>query len=280
MQIQSQAAARCPFAHRRAESAPAAPPPTVPNPPKATDEFSIDEVMCPVLKTGVREGRLQVDAEGNATGLNAYLRDDLKVGWALRQVFVKGGKSASDSSAAEGDTINLRNLRGSSLDHTADSQILRDGFSQERMDLALSFSADGERLTLADLGKFQQHLLGEEPGLKGKLVGGMEFAAVVSVFGRTDALGQRYISNADFVSLFRDNKFPADWESRQVDKTGLWDVGAAAVEFFRDHPGEAHSAMANQLPGASPSAGGVCPFKHGQQFDLAEAARAHADKLA
>jgi hypothetical protein len=276
MQISgSQPGGTCPYAHLHNQGrAGVVAPPIRENPPKATGDFSIDEVMCPVLKTGVREGRITVDAEGNATGLNAYLREDLKVGWALRQVFVKGGKSATDRSGAEGDTINLRNLRGSSLDHTADSQILRDGFSQERLNLALSFSADGERLTLADLGKFQQHLLGEEPGLKGKFVGGMEYAAVVSVFGRTDALGQRFISNADFVSLFRDNKFPADWESRVIDTTGLWDVGAAAVEFFRDHPGDPQPRAE-----AAAKPAGVCPFKHGQQFDLAEAARVHADHL-
>lgn len=272
MQINA-ASGRCPYHHLQAAAAPQAPPATIPNPGKGEGDFSVDEIMCPVLKTGVKEGRLTVDKDGNASGLNSYLKDDLNVSWALRQLFVKGGKSASDASEQPGDTINLRNLRGSNLDHTADSQILRDGFSQERLDLALSFSADGERLTLADLGKFQQHLLGEEPGLKGKFVGGMEYAAVVAVFGRTDGEGQRFISNADFVSLFRDNEFPEGWENRPHDKTGFLDVGAAAVEFFRDHPGDPASAS----PAAK--AGGVCPFKHGQQFDMAEAARHHADKL-
>lgn len=278
MQIHANSTGKCPYAHlhgaaaKSGDAAPTAEAATIPNPPKASGEFSIDEVMCPVLKTGVREGRIKVDAEGNATGLSSYLKDDLNVAWGLRQLFVKGGKRASDRSGAEGDTINLRNLRGSNLDHAADSQILRQGFSQERLDLALSFSSDGERLTLADLGKFQQHLLGEEPGLKGKFVGGMEYAAVVSVFGRIDDNGKRYISVSDFVSLFRDNKFPEGWENRAHDKTGFWDVGAAAVEFFRDHPGDPTSAQAAK-------SGGVCPFKQGQEFDLAEAAKHHADKL-
>jgi hypothetical protein len=231
--------------------------------------------MCPILKTGVREGRIKVDEDGNATGLNGFLQEDLKIAWGLRQVFVKGGKSATDSKDAPGDTINLRNLRGSSLDHTADSQILRDGFSQERLDWALSFSSDGERLTLADLGEFQQHLLREEPGLKGKFVGGMEFAAVVSVFGRSDGQGRRFIKNDDFVSLFRENKFPEGWDSAAQDKTGFWDVGASAVEFFRDHPGDPSPSPHS----AAPISAGVCPFKQGQEFDLADAAKHHADKL-
>ena len=277
MQISAHQTRKCPYAQLHGQKATGDQAPgVIANPPKASGDFSLDEVMCPVLKTGVREGRISVDSEGNASGLDAYLRDDLKVGWALRQLFVKGGKRATDRSGAEGDTINLRNLRGSSLDHAADSQILRDGFSQERLDLALSFSADDQRLTLADLGRFQQHLLGEEPGLKGKMVGGMEFAAVVSVFGRTDASGQRYISKEDFITLFRDNRFPPDWHSRAVDTTGFWDVGAAAVEFFSDHPGEAQALAQTQT---RPAATGVCPFKNGQDFDLAEASRAHADQL-
>ena len=278
MQINGNSTGKCPFAHLHAAGAakPATPEgaATIPNPPKATGDFSIDEVMCPVLKTGVREGRITVDAEGNATGLNSYLKDDLNIAWGLRQLFVKGGKSASDRGDAEGDTINLRNLRGSNLDHAADSQILRQGFSQERLDLAVSYSADGERLTLADLGKFQQHLLGEEPGLKGKFVGGMEYAAVVSVFGRIDDSGKRYITISDFNSLFRDNKFPEGWESQTHDKTGFWDVGSAAVEFFRDHPGDPSAASPQ-----SAKSGGVCPFKHGQDFDMGDAAKHHADKL-
>jgi hypothetical protein len=272
MQISGQPQGKCPYAHLHG-GAKAEAPPTVPNPDPATGAFSIDEVMCPILKTGVREGRIVVDAEGNATGVNSYLKDDLKIAWGLRQVFVKGGKNATDSGDAPGDTINLRNLRGSNLDHTADSQILRDGFNQERLDFALSFSADGERLTLADLGKFQQQLLREEPGLKGKFVGGMEYAAVVSVFGRTDGHGQRFITNSDFVSLFRDNKFPEGWDSAGQDTTGFWDLGGAAVEFFRDHPGDPVG------PQAAAKSGGVCPFKQGQQFDMAEAAKQHADKL-
>lgn len=187
---------------------------------------------------------------------------------------MRGAKNATDSKDAPDDTFNLRNLRGSNLDHNADSQILRNGFNGERLDLALSFSEDGERLTLADLGRFQQHLLGEEPGGKGKFVGGAEFSAVVEVFGRSDGLGQRFISNADFVSLFRDNKFPEGWETSARDKTGFFDVGAAAVEFFRDHPGDAAASPAAAKPGA-----GVCPFMHGQPFDIAEAAKQHADKL-
>ena len=278
MQI-SNSAAKCPFAHMHATGAAAPANATAANTEaaevKPAEPFSIDEVLCPVLKTGVREGRLQVDAEGNATGLEAYLKDDLGIAWALRKVAVRGAKGASDRADAEGDTFNLRNLRGSNLDHNADSQILRNGFSQERLDLALSFSSDGEKLTLADLGKFQQHLLGEEPGGKGKFVGGVEFSAVVEVFGRTDGEGRRFIKNEDFVSLFRDNRFPEGWEASQKDKTGFFDVGAAAVEFFRDHPGDPATSQASQAKPVD----GVCPFKHGQPFDMAEAAKQHADKL-
>lgn len=265
MQISS-SASKCPYAPRHAIASP-----TVTEDSTPATPFSIDEVLCPVLKTGVREGRIKVDAEGNASGLEGYLKDDLGISWGLRKVAVRGAKGATGSQGAKGDTFNLRNLRGSNLDHNADSQILRNGFSQERLDLALSFSADGERLTLSDLGRFQQHLLQEEPGGKGKFVGGVEFSAVVEVFGRTDGQGRRFIKNDDFISLFRDNRFPEGWEASHKDKTGFLDVGAAAIEFFRDHPGEA--------AGQAKPEKGVCPFKHGQPFDIAEAARQHADKL-
>lgn len=246
--------------------------------PENDGVFTIDDVICPFLRTGVNEGALKVDADGNATNLPEFLKEYAGAGWGIRGLANHAAKkltAGNDWDAYHADSFNLQDLAGSSLDHTADTRILRGGFNQERLDTALTYSSDGERLTLSDLRRFQKDNIKEEPGKRGEVFGAAEFALIVKVFGRTDAMGDRFIKNKDFVSLFKDNKWPEGWEKPKPGSLNFWSTGVAVKEYFSS--GKEVSEVAG--PQEAKKGAGACPFLSGQPYDVAEAAKHHSDKL-
>lgn len=255
--------------------------------PKDDGKFTIDDIICPFQRTAYNEGVLKVDDEGNVTNLPEVLKEFAGASWAMTGIANHAAKklSADDSNwdAMWADSYNMQDLADSGLDHDADTQILRNGFSQERLDRALSFSADGERLTLEDLKTFQEANLKEEPGKNGKIFGGAEFALLVKTFGRTDGMGTKFIKNKDFVSIFKDNKWPEGWTPPAKGSLSIFSTGLAVKEYFSTDA-RADSQESTEVTNASEGgqaqkSKGVCPFLQGQPYDMAEAAKQHSDKL-
>jgi hypothetical protein len=249
--------------------------------PETDGVFTIDDIICPFLRTAYNEGALKADADGNATNLSDVLKEQAGASWAMTGIANHAAKKLSANGnweAFKADSFNLQDLAGSSLDHTADTQILRGGFNQERLDRAVGFSSDGERLTLSDLRRLQKANLEEEPGKRGEVFGGAEFALIVKTFGRTDGEGEKFIKNSDFVRLFKDNKWPEGWEPPKPGSLNLWSTGVAVTEYFSS--GEEASAV-SEMGGAQETKKGAaaCPFLSGQPYDMAEAAKHHNDKL-
>lgn len=227
---------------------------------------------------------MEVDENGKATNLPEVLKEFAGASWALTKVANHAAKRLSQDGSHWGalwaDDYNLQDLEGSSLDHKADTQILRGGFNQERLDKALSFSTDGERLTLSDLRTFQKSNLEEEPGKQGEFIGAAELALLVKVFGRTDGTGTKFIRNQDFVSLFKEAKWPEGWEPPAAGSTNFYSVGMAVNEFFKADDGIAETKSASPETNAPKAdAKRACPFLSGQPFDMAEAAAKHSDRL-
>ena len=255
--------------------------------PKNDGKFTIDDIICPFQRTAYNEGVLKVDDDGKVTNLPEVLKKFAGASWAMTGIANHAAKklSADDSNwdAMWADSYNMQDLADSSLDHDADTQILRNGFSQERLDRALSFSADGERLTLEDLKTFQEANLKEEPGKNGKIFGGAEFALLVKTFGRTDGMGTKFIKNKDFISLFKDNKWPEGWTPPAKGSLNVLSTGLAVKEYFSTEArGDSKdpSEVANASEGGqAQKSKGVCPFLQGQPYDMAEAAKQHSDKL-
>ena len=250
--------------------------------PKDDGKFTIDDIICPFLRTAYNEGALEVDAEGNAKNLPQVLKEKAGASWAMTGLANHAAKKLSvdgNWAAFKADSFNLQDLDGGGLDHSGDSQILRGGFNQERLDKALSFSSDGDRLTLADLREFQKANLDEEPGKRGEIFGAAEFSLLVKTFGRSDGMGTKFIKNADFVSLYKDNKWPEDWQAPKAGSLNFLSTGKIVAEYFTaDSKTEVSDVTASQSPEKKASA--ACPFLSGQSFDMAEAAKQHADKLA
>lgn len=251
--------------------------------PKDDGKFTIDDIICPFHRTAFNEGVYDVDAEGNVTNLPEVLKEFAGASWVMNKVATHAAKKLSTDGdnweAFKADSFNLQDLAGSDLDHTGDSQILRNGFNQERLDKALSFSSDGERLTLADLREFQKANVAEEPGRRGEIVGGAEFSLLVKVFGRTDGEGTKFIRNEDMVSLYKHNKWPEGWEKPKAGSLNVLSTALAVKEYFSTDSGGEEVAAAAAAGGDVKKSGGGCPFLNGQSFDMAEAAKQHADKL-
>lgn len=259
-------------------------PTAAPAAPESDGKFTVDDIICPFLRTAYNEKALEVDEHGNAHNLPEVLREFAGASWAMTGIANHAAKKLSADGnweAFKADSFNLQDLIGSTLDHTGDSRILRGGFNQERLDAALSFSTDGERLTLADLRRFQEANLSEEPGKRGEIFGAAEFSLIVKTFGRTDAMGTRFIRNQDFVSLFKDNKWPQDWERPQPGSLNFWSTGMILKDYFSaEESGPAALAATAGAGSTKAGAGGGCPFLTGQPYDMAEAAKHHNDKLA
>ncbi len=279
MHIQTQQ--QCPYGHGKArieagESSPGTPKPL----PKEDGKFTIDDIICPFQRVAYNEGVLKVDAEGNATNLPEVLKKYAGASWFMTGVANNAAKKLTHGNAwaaFKADDYNLQDLEDSSLDHTADTQILRNGFNQERLDKALGFSTDGERLTLGDLRRFQKSNLEEEPGKRGEIFGAAELALLVKVFGRVDANGTRFIRNKDFVTIFKDNKFPEDWSPPKAGSLNVVSTAMVVKEYFSSDTGiDGAAQISEAAPKASKQA---CPFLSGQPYDMAEAAKQHSDKL-
>jgi hypothetical protein len=56
------------------------------------------------------------------------------------------------------------------------------------------------------------------------------------VFGRTDGEGVKFIRNKDFVTLFKDAKWPEGWEPPAAGSLGFFSTGAAVKEYFPSTP--------------------------------------------
>lgn len=278
MYIQTQ---QCPYGHGNARFETGDSSPGTPGPlPKDDGRFTIDDIICPFQRVAYNEGVLKVDAEGNATNLPEVLKKYAGASWFMTGVANNAAKKLTHGNAwaaFKADDYNLQDLEESTLDHTADTQILRNGFNQQRLDKALSFSSDGERLTLSDLRRFQKSNLEEEPGKRGEIFGAAELALLVKVFGRVDANGTRFIRNKDFVTIFKDNKFPEDWSPPKAGSLDVISTALVVKEYFSSDTGIDGAAQLNEA--APKPTKQVCPFLTGQPYDVAEAAKQHSDKL-
>jgi len=250
-----------------------------PLPPSEDGKFTIDDIICPFQRVAYNEGALKVDENGNATNLPEVLKEFAGASWAMTGIANHAAKKLTTGgnwSAIWADSYNLQDLEHSSLDHKADTRILRGGFNQERLDEALSYSSDGERMTLGDLRRFQKANVAEEPGKRDEFIGAAEMALLVKVFGRTDAEGVKFIRNKDLVRIYKDNKWPEDWTPPKAGSLNFISTGLSINEYFSSD-GEAEAVAAAQK---AEKKSGVCPFLTGQPYDMAEAAKQHNDKLA
>ncbi len=181
-------------------------------------ESKASGLPCPMLSTLVNEGRLTPDKDGRVSveQMKQALRS-VGVSPLLQQVLAHGGANASEGSFFK-KTINLLKLENSTLDHKGSLGPLQGGgFNPEHLARLKSFSSNGTGVTIADLAAVQKMRLAEDGGgFRDKALGIVEIAAFVLIFGRTNAAGDKELSLKDLDTIYKDNKFPADFNAKNV----------------------------------------------------------------
>ncbi|MBI2372425.1 MAG: hypothetical protein HYV07_00365 [Deltaproteobacteria bacterium] len=189
------------------------------------------QIPCPVLRTLVKEDRIQVGPEGQVDlgQLQKALRG-IGASDLVSKLLAHGGSNAApvkpellrDASRPE---LDIYRLRGSSLDHAGDTRVLREPaqtFSQARLDALLSLSSDGKTLSVQDLALANKLNTSEEhAGLRATGLGIAELGALLLIFGKRDENGVKRLNKDDVVSLFRDSTLP---EGFVPDRVGVLDV--------------------------------------------------------
>lgn len=200
-----------------------------------------NQIPCPVLRTLVKEDLITVGPQGQVD-LEQLQRALRGIGASnLVSKFLAGG--GVNASSVPPDLIlgsgkkelDIYRLRGSDLDHTGDTRILRDpnrSYSPERLQALLDLSSDGKTITLEDLAASNKRNVAEEPGgLRATVLGMAELSALLLIFGKRNEQGVKALKKEDLVSLFRDNKLPEGFEANKV---GVLDVvGALAKMAFQ-----------------------------------------------
>lgn len=210
-------------------------------------------IPCPTLRTLVNEGLLTPDKDGfvKVEQLRSALKS-IGVRGAVLEGLAFGARNNEAGSflkALRTNEISLYKLQGSDLNHKADTQILRGGFDQARLDRLLSFSSDGKNITIQDLARAQKGQFEEEPpGGRGAVLGVAELAALLLVFGKENDDGVKALRKEDVVSLYRDAKLPEGFKPSEV---GVLELVAAMAKLAYGHksttPGRAKAGLDKAL---------------------------------
>jgi hypothetical protein len=246
-------------------------------------------IPCPMLSVLVMEDLIKPDRDGNVD--LAQLKSAFeKVGFNRLQ---RVGLAHGGASALEGDSnkaINLFRLMGSSLDHKGSLGPLQNGgFNKQLLDDLKACSKDGKTLTLEDLSTAQElRMRAEGGGTRDKIIGRAEISALLLVFGKPNADGQKAISLKDITTIFQDNRLPADFKKQDVSTLRLvWNMAQMAFMQHTTAAGRADAGLKNALdtPRALDASsmkglGAMCPAgmrpKGGVGINPAELSTLHA----
>lgn len=193
------------------------------------------EIVCPVLGSMVKEGRIKLEPDGTLK------LSDLRAATKALQMDsgLRGGLTATGFIAnTPGDILhntlhgemNVLDLRSGSIKHPGDSAILTAGkFDQPKFDAMVSHAENGVMTTdsfaRAIAANVQRDLI---PGqavdtlVRGKNFSAVEFGALLASFGKTDPKsGKLGISVEDMRALYQDKKLPAAHSATLISATAL-----------------------------------------------------------
>lgn len=240
-----------PAAQPKAAPAPAAAPAAAPNTgwglkpastraPAATAQLPSDpkkmDVVCPVLGALVAEGKVKMAPDGTMKlkdlrtdgGEVMKLTKPLQASLtAIGFIANKPGEVAHNMLHRE---MNVLDLRAGFIKHPGDSAILTGGKFDAEKFAALASHADGGIMTTESFGKAiaANTLRDAKPGqvletvVKGKNFSEIEFAGLLSVFGKTDPkTGKFGIPVEELRALYQDKKLPSTGDPSLIDTVAL-----------------------------------------------------------
>ena len=203
---------------------------TPPQTPLGQAYPALDQLPCPHLRTGVMSGKLQVNEKGETTvdNLNEFIKESGAL-FVPRQGLVQAGKLALEDvkhpdgsrigSLVRGlaaDTIDLSQLRHSSLEHTGSVFHVDGRPNQDRVNWVFEqYNIDGV-VRLSTFAKGQLDAVDADPGKKGHFIGKFELSALLMVHGRTDDKGELYLTKKDLNDIVMKNQFREGWTKPSV----------------------------------------------------------------
>lgn len=186
-----------------------------------------NQILCPNLRIGVRMGFLNPDEFGwvRSIELRAFLEYlGVRKSSGIANLLILAGEEASTPTRK--DFTNIIMFRDSRLDHKSSSGILNtpEGFSESRLSLLKRYAGTDDRLTVKTsspaINHFHQcpHL---EMSVRGTHIHSLEMAIIIEFYGRTDKGSiEKYLTQNDIDSIWRDNKFPEGWTPPDSPKYG------------------------------------------------------------
>lgn len=205
-------------------------------------------IPCPMLSILVMEELIKPDAAGNVSV--AQLQKAFgKVGLNGLQSFALAHGGAAI--LQENKSINLFKLMGSTLDHKGSLGPLQEGgFNPKLLDDLIRCSKDGKSVTLEDLATAEEIRMRAEGGgnLKDYGLGRAELSALLLIFGKPNAQGEKAIPVKDLVTIFRDNRLPEDFKTPSVSSLKLvWNMASMAFMQHTTAAGRADAGLKNAL---------------------------------
>lgn len=188
------------------------------------------EVMCPVLRALVNEGRVQMAPDGSVSldELNAAVRElggSKSLGAATWGIGAIGNKPSDILHNLTRGELNVVSLPDGIVPHPADTQILRNGkFDEAKFDALVAHAENGVMTTdsfaaaIAD--NYRRDLKAGagvvDASVRGLNFAQLEFAGLLSVFGKKDpATGKTGISVQDLRTLYEKGTIPPGMQNQR-----------------------------------------------------------------
>lgn len=190
-------------------------------------------IMCPVLGSLIREGSLELDANGciDLREFNTVMITRLGITPQRAAVTVATGfigNHLSDAVKVASGKLDIDHLKGSILDHVGhgDTAILQDGvFHEDKFQVLCAHSSDGKTLCIADFAAAINDQLARDGGFVTRTRGAsediFEMAALINTFGYVDDEGDRRIAFDTLRDLYQHQRLPAAEELRARKATGV-----------------------------------------------------------
>ncbi len=176
-----------------------------------------NQILCPNIRTGIRMSLLNPDQDGwtqESEIRNFLTYIGVRKNSKVQDLLITTGYSAVKEKRK--GQIKLTAFEGTFLDHGSSSGILNnsEGFSFQRLEQLKNFANQDSRLTHDELNlasnNFHQCPF-KFKSTKGTHIFSFEISALLEIYGRSNDSNKKYFSPEDIDSLWKENRFPADW---------------------------------------------------------------------
>ncbi len=187
------------------------------------DTQKTDQILCPTLKTGVKQGLIKPDVNGlvSTVQLKLFLQEiGFKKNTLLVSSLVSLAEKATKRFSVNG-FVNITKFNGTFQDHGGSSGVLNHpvGFNPDRLAHFKSFASDQGRLGKKQLARAAKDFHRNpvyRSSFSGMLFQLLELGSLLHIYGRTSGPSkQKFLTVQDMDDLWKHNHFPSHWSVTQ-----------------------------------------------------------------